>query len=74
MLRFSSLALLGLRKSPWLIALALIGHGVFDAVAHWISSDPSPEWWGPFCLGVDVVLGVWLSLLIFQKKIRADGA
>ena len=66
---FALLAILGARVNAWLIVAALIGHGVFDAVVHLVFPDPSPEWWGPFCIGVDVVLGLWLAILIIKKRI-----
>ena len=67
---FALLAILGARFNAWLIVAALIGHGIFDAVVHLIFPDPSPEWWGPFCISVDIVLGLWLATLIIQKRVK----
>lgn len=69
-LLFAILAILGARFNMWLVVVALIGHGVFDAVVHLIFPDPSPEWWGPFCLSIDIMLGLWLAFLLVQKRIK----
>ena len=66
---FAGMAVLGARASPWWIVAALAGHGLFDAAAHLIVADPSPDWWGPFCLGVDVALAAWLARLVRRGEI-----
>ncbi len=59
---FLAMAVIGHARGLVLVAVAMIGHGVFDFAAHMLSDGPAPRWWGPFCLGVDVVLGVWLLI------------
>ena len=71
-LLFSLLAILGARFNTWLIVVALIGHGVFDAFVHLVFPDPSPEWWGPFCISVDIILGLWLAVLLVTKRIKVS--
>ncbi len=61
-LAFVAMAVIGHRRGLVLVAAAMIGHGVFDFAAHMLSDGPAPRWWGPFCLGVDVVLGAWLLI------------
>ena len=63
-LAFIAMAILGGRGNPWWIVAALAGHGVFDAGAPLFVADPSPLWWGPFCLGVDLTLAAWLAVLL----------
>ena len=65
---FLAVAIVGARTSMWWVVLALAGHGTFDALAHLFANDPSPEWWGPFCLGVDVVLSGWLAALLITRS------
>ncbi|MBJ3762546.1 hypothetical protein ILP92_07300 [Maribius pontilimi] len=66
---FTGIAILGYRTRFVWIGLGLIGHGVFDAIAHASLDGPAPDWWGPFCIGVDVVLGAWL-LTIRPEQFR----
>ena len=57
---FILLAVLGHARGLVLVGAAMIGHGLFDVTMAFVDGNPAPGWWGPFCLGVDVVLGVWL--------------
>ena len=59
---FLGATLAGHARGLIVVAIAMIGHGAFDIAAHVLSDGPAPRWWGPFCLGVDVVLGVWLLI------------
>ena len=55
---FLALALLGFKKNMWLVAAAIAGHGLFDAVHHLFIENPGvPVWWPGFCGSADVVLG-----------------
>jgi hypothetical protein len=59
---FAILAILGFTRNLWLVAAALIGHGAFDFVHHWLIENPGvPQWWPGFCLAFDVILGGWLA-------------
>lgn len=54
--------LVGLRWSPWWVAVAIAGHGAFDLVHHLIIENPGvPPWWPGFCLTFDIVFGAWLA-------------
>ena len=65
---FCALAALGFKRSLWLVAFALIGHGVFDFVRGGFIENPGvPHWWPGFCLAFDVVFGGWLVLRLLQK-------
>ena len=60
---FLVLAVVGFRSSPWLVAGAIAGHGVFDLVHHLFIENPGmPHWWPGFCLTFDVALGAWLAV------------
>jgi hypothetical protein len=66
---FSALAVLGSKRWPWLIVVALVGHGLFDSVHHLLITNPgAPKWWPGFCLAFDVVLGALLSLRLLKRK------
>jgi hypothetical protein len=63
-LGFAFLAVVGFKKSMWLVAAGLIGHGVFDVFFHhlFLDNPGMPIWWPGFCAGADISLGAWLAL------------
>jgi hypothetical protein len=64
MTAFAALAVVGFRSRLWIVAAALAGHGVFDAVHGYLVTNPGvPVWWPAFCLAYDVTAAsamVWL--------------
>jgi len=74
---FCVLAVFGFKGSLWLVAAALVGHGIFDFVRPGFINNPGvPRWWPGFCLAFDVIFGGWLAVRLLQKmnfsKISAD--
>jgi hypothetical protein len=66
---FLLLAIVGFRTRPWLIALAIGGHGVFDVFHHLLIDNPGvPRWWPGFCMSFDVVAGGYLALLLLKRQ------
>lgn len=66
---FVALAVAGFKKSPWLIAGALAGHGVFDFFHHFFVHNPGvPAWWPGFCLSFDVLAGGYLAMLLMRRS------
>jgi hypothetical protein len=63
-LAFSILAVLGFRKSPWLVAAGIAGHGLFDFFIHpaLVPNPGMPVWWPGFCGTIDLVLGGLLAI------------
>ena len=64
---FAAVMLLGslasLKYWPRGVGILIIGHGLYDQVfAH---DAGMPEWYPPFCLGVDLVLG--LAIIVWAK-------
>jgi hypothetical protein len=54
-------AVVGFRQSLWLVAAALVGHGLLDSVHGRLIADAGvPEWWPPFCGSYDVAAGLYL--------------
>lgn len=41
---FEVLALIGARTSAWILAAALLGHGIFDISVGWVLANPAPGW------------------------------
>jgi len=69
---FLLLATIGYRRSFWLVAVALAGHGVFDLVHHFLIENPGvPRWWPGFCAAFDVILGGLLAARLLARRLAA---
>jgi hypothetical protein len=65
---FCVLAAFGFKGNLWLVAVALIEHGIFDFVRRGLIENPGvPHWWPGFCMAFDVVFGGWLVVRLLQK-------
>ncbi len=65
---FFLFAVLGFKGNLWLVAAALLGHGIFDFIRPRFISNPGvPRWWPGFCLAFDVIFGGWLALRLLQR-------
>ena len=54
---FLLLATIGYKRSLWLVAIAIVAHGVFDIVHRRLIENPGvPQWWSGFCLAFDVIV------------------
>jgi len=66
---FLLIAVVGYKKSFWLVPAALVAHGVFDLVHHFLILNPGvPRWWPGFCMAFDVVLGIWLTMRLRTRQ------
>jgi hypothetical protein len=67
---FLLLAIIGYKRSLWLVVMAMIGHGVFDSVHHLLIENPGvPHWWPGFCMVFDVILGCLLTLRLLRHRL-----
>jgi hypothetical protein len=67
---FLLFAIIGYKRNLWLVALALVGHGVFDMVHHLLIENPGvPRWWPGFCLVFDVILGGLLAVRLMGRRL-----
>ncbi len=63
-------AVLGFKRSFWIMPVALAGHGVFDFFHRLFIVNPGvPRWWPGFCLAFDVVLAIWLAVRLRKQPI-----
>lgn len=70
-LLFLAAALWGFRKSPWIIAAALVGHGIFDVFhARLIFNPGMPAWWPAFCASYDVTAGLYLAWRLGAQRVK----
>lgn len=66
---FLALGVVGFKTNLWLIAAAMVAHGVFDGIHHSLIQNPGvPGWWPGFCLAFDVFFGGWLALLLLRRS------
>jgi hypothetical protein len=66
---FIVLAVIGFKKSLWIVAAALAGHGVFDFFHHRVIHNPGvPIWWPGFCMSFDVLAGAFLAFLLMRSS------
>src|SRR5438067_2552441 len=69
MAAFVSVAIIGFRFNLWLVAAALLAHGIFDFIHARIISNPgAPAWWPGFCLGYDVAAAGYLAWILRRKS------
>jgi hypothetical protein len=72
---FLALAVMGFKKSLWLVVAALAGHGIFDFFHHLFIQNPGvPVWWPGFCLSFDVLAGGFLAVLLARHSVSARTA
>src|SRR5438309_1023175 len=69
---FLLLATIGYKRNLWLVAIALVGHGVFDFVHHFLIENPGvPHWWPGFCLVFDLIFGGVLAAGLMRRRLAA---
>lgn len=55
-------AVVGFRRSLWLVAVGLAAHGILDAVHGRLIANPGvPTWWPSFCGSYDVAAAAYLG-------------
>src|SRR3954468_10951643 len=66
---FLLFAIIGYKRSFWVVAFGLAGHGLFDLVHRFLFENPGvPRWWPGFCMACDVTLGGWVALRLLERK------
>lgn len=64
---FACLAVIGFKKSLWLVVLGLAAHGLFDFFRGDLIINPGvPDWWPMFCLAYDLVAAAYLAWLLVR--------
>ena len=70
---FLLLAVIGYKRTLWLVAGALVGHGVFDVLHPFLFANPGvPRWWPGFCMVCDVILGGLLAVCLSRRRVAAQ--
>jgi hypothetical protein len=66
---FVAAAVLGFKRSLWLVVAALAAHAVLDLVhPHLIANPGAPLWWPPFCLAYDLAAAGYLAVRLLQQR------
>ncbi len=64
-------AVVGFKRSLWVVVLALAAHGAQDFVHSSLIANPGvPAWWPAFCGAYDVVAALYLAWLIGSGRVR----
>ena len=65
-------AVVGFRRSLWIVVAALAAHGILDLIHGSVVSNPGvPDSWPGFCMGYDVAAALYLAGLLRSGRIRA---
>jgi hypothetical protein len=68
---FTVVAVVGFKRSLWLVTAALAGHGVLDFFHHALVQNAGmPRAWPGFCLAFDLTAAVFVGCLL---ALRANG-
>jgi hypothetical protein len=69
---FALAAVVGFKRSLWLVVAGLAMHGVFDAIHDRVITNPGvPVWWSPFCITYDVAAAGYLAYLLLRRVVPA---
>lgn len=69
---FVLLAVLGFKSNLWLVAAALLAHGVYDFFHGHLFVNPGvPAWWPAFCMAYDVTAAAGLAWLLARRGTAA---
>jgi hypothetical protein len=58
---FAAFAALGLKNSPWFLAIGIAGHGFAWDLWHYKNSAYIPDWYAVACMLVDLALGAYVA-------------
>lgn len=70
LLIYGALAAQGIRAWPGWVGLGWIGHMLWDAVPRLGHTDHVPTWYGPMCMGYDLVVGLSLLWPVLMKALK----
>jgi hypothetical protein len=72
---FMGAAVVGFKRSLWLVVAALAGHCILDVFHDQIIANPGVSaWWPAFCLAYDGVAAGYLAFLLHRRVVRVRAA
>ena len=70
---FVALAVVGFRRSPWVVVGALVGHGVMDVFHEALVHNAGvPHAWPGFCLAFDVTAAVLVGWVLVVRRSKRN--
>ena len=71
---FAALGVLGVKSSPWFLAVGIALHGLAWDSWHYRNSPYMPDWYTFACLAMDVALGAYVAARVpaYQRASRID--
>jgi len=71
---FVALAVLGVKRSPWFLAIGMVLHGLAWDTWHYRNSTYIPNWYAIACLAVDLVFGAYVAARVpaYQRASRIE--
>jgi len=69
---FAALAVLGIKRSPWFLAIGIALHGLAWDSWHYRNSTYMPDWYTFACLAVDLSLAAYVAsrIPVYQRASR----
>jgi hypothetical protein len=61
---FVVISAIAVTVSPWLVVIALVGHGIKDLWQYRTRFVANTRWWPPFCAVVDAVAATLIAVLL----------
>jgi hypothetical protein len=58
---FAAFAALGLKNSPWFLAVGIVAHELAWDTWHYRNSTYIPDWYATACLAVDLAFGAYVA-------------
>ncbi|HKW75595.1 MAG TPA: hypothetical protein VJN64_08735 [Terriglobales bacterium] len=71
---FVALAVLGVKGSPWFLAIGMVAHGLVWDSWHYRHSTYIPDWYVIACLAVDLAFGAYVAARVpaYQRASRGE--
>lgn len=71
---FVALAVLGVTRSPWFLAIGMVLHGLAWDTWHYRNSTYIPDWYVIACLAVDLAFGAYVAARVpaYQRASRIE--
>ena len=71
---FAALAVLGVKRSPWFLAIGMVLHGLTWDTWHYRNSTYIPDWYVIACLAVDLAFGAYMASRVptYQRALRVE--
>ncbi len=71
---FVALAVLGVKRSPWFLAIGMVLHGLAWDAWHYRNSAYIPDWYVIACLAVDLSMGAYMVSRVpaYQRASRSE--